>query len=277
MRDIDLRVAPYYQTLKDDDYTQLLFRPGMHLQNQELNELQARAKMIIKDVADALLKDGDVISGAQIIINEKLVSLTEGKVYVQGIVRYLKQQTVTITAVGHEVIGVKLDKNITTPGDDNELLSPAEGFENYGLAGADRLKESLLVTVNDPDAIPLYVLMDGILINETPNEEGSWLDRFMETLARRTYDESGHYKVHGNELAQKSQYDDTHLYLTMSEGKSYVRGWEIDKKAATTIPIERAESTRGIKLEPKVYTTGTSKYKLNNAPCSHLTESFSRT
>lgn len=270
MANIDLRVAPYYQTSKDIDYTQLLFRPGMHLQNQELNELQDREKRIIKDIADALLKDGDIISGAQIIINEKLVTVTDGKIYVQGIVRHYKQQTVTITAIGQEVIGVKLKKSISDPNEDKTILSPAEGFENYGLAGADRLKETLILTVNDPDAIPLYILIDGNLVNDTKNEDGNWLDRFLAILARRTYDESGHYKVYGNELAQKAQYDNNFLYLTMSEGKSYVRGWEIDKKAATTIPIEKAISTRSIKVEPKVYVSGTSKYKLNNSPVAHI-------
>ena len=267
---IDLKGAPYYQLDRDIDFTQLLFRPGMHVQNSELNELQDRGKRIVKDIADAILKDGDILSGAQIIINEKVVTVTDGRIYAHGIVRYFKQQSVAITGIGQEIIGVKLVKGIIDPTKDENLLSPAAGFEAYKLAGADRLKESLLLTANDPDAIPIYILFDGELVNEVSNEDGNFWDRFLSILARRTDDESGHYKVYGNELSQKSQYEENHLFLTMSEGKSYVAGWEIDKKTATTIAVDRATSTRHIKSEPKVYSVGTTKYRLNNAPVASI-------
>lgn len=266
MGKIDITKAPYYQREKSEDNTQLLYKPGMHLQNQELNEQQAISKRIVKDVADSLLKDGDIISGAQLIINDKIVTVTDGKIYVEGIVRYFKEQSLTITGIGKEIIGVKLFKEIITSHLDKDLLSPATGFPGYGLPGADRLKETLILTLNDPDAIPLYVLEDGNLVNQVKNDESSWLDRLYAILARRTMDESGHYKVRGNELSQKNQYDDNYLYLTMSEGKSYVEGWEIEKKVATTIPVEKSTTTRNVKAEPKIYTEGTSKYKLNNVP-----------
>lgn len=270
MNNIDLRNAPYYQSSKDLDYTQLLFKPGMHLQGAEVNELQDREKRIVRDIADSLLKDGDILAGVQIIINDKIVTVTEGKIYAQGIVRYNKQQSVTIAGIGQEIVGVKLVKEIIDSSKDVTLLSPAAGFENYNLAGADRLKETLILTVNDPDAIPLFILVDGELVNDIANEDGSLWDRFLSILARRTYDESGHYKVYGNELSQKNQYSEDFLYLTMSEGKSYVSGWEIDKRVATTIPIERAISTRKISSEPKVYTIGTNKYRLNNSPVLNI-------
>lgn len=267
---LDLSKAPYYQKEKNADNTQLLFKPGTYVQNQELNELQAINKRIIKDIADSVLQDGDILTGCQLIITDNLVTLTSGKIYIEGIVRTVKEQSKTITRRGSEVVGVKLDKRVTTSQDDENLLSPASGFESYGLSASDRLTESVIITINDDTATPLYLLEEGILINQVQNEDGTLIERFMSTLARRTYDESGHYKVWGFELAQKTQYDDKKLYLTMSEGKAYVEGWEIDKATATTIPIDKSTDTRLIKGEPKVHTDESVKYKLNNAPVAHI-------
>lgn len=270
MADINLEKAPYYQSIKNENHSQVLYQPGKKLQAQELNEMQAIQKKIIKDIADSVLKDGDILQGIQIVIDNENVTLTAGKIYLQGVVRPFQQQSVNITRVGQEVIGVKLVSSIDTFQEDDKLLSPASGFDNFGFSGADRLKEVVKVTVNDNTSTPIFLLENGVLINQVTNEDGTLIDRFNSTLARRTYEESGHYKVWGLELSQKAQYDDEYLYLTMSEGKAYVEGWEIDKATATTIPIEKSIDTRSITAEPKVYTSGNNKYKLNNSPVASI-------
>ena len=70
-------------------YTQLLFRAGDGLQSRELNEIQTTLIHRLQGVADALLKDGDIVSGAnlQIDADTGLVTLEAGRVYLRGAVR----------------------------------------------------------------------------------------------------------------------------------------------------------------------------------------------
>ncbi len=50
-------------------YSQLLFRSGDGLQSRELNEIQSTLMHRLQGVADALLKDGDIVSGANLQID----------------------------------------------------------------------------------------------------------------------------------------------------------------------------------------------------------------
>ena len=61
-------------------YSQLLFRAGDGLQSRELNEIQSTLIHRLQGVADALLKDGDIVSGAnlQIDADTGLVTLEAG-------------------------------------------------------------------------------------------------------------------------------------------------------------------------------------------------------
>lgn len=271
MDKFDQSQSPYYGRRLDPEYNQVLFRSGMHVQSAELNETQLILKQDIKGIADCVLKDGDIRSGVQIILNDdKKATVTDGKIYLEGVVRDFHAQTIDITSRGSERIGVKLVEEVISASKDKRLLSPAAGFPNYGLEGADRLKQEVVLTVNDDDATTIFLLQDGNLINDKVNEDGTLIERFNSTLARRTYDESGHYKVWGLELSQKNQYDEDRLYLTLSEGKAYVEGWEIDKQTATTVPVKRSTATRQVLSEPKVYEKNTNQYRLNNFPVSDI-------
>lgn len=269
MAKLDKSKAPYYVRKLDDEYTELLFLPGMHIQNAEMNEIQNNFKNIAKGIGDTILTDGDIVSGAQIIIEDKKATVTEGRLYLEGMVRPIKKQSIEIIGKGTELIGVKIESEAVDHNKDKRLLSQAAGFENYNLPGAERLKETVVLAKDDPDASTLYVLQDGEPVNKVQNTD-NFMDKLNTVLARRTYDESGHYKVWGMELSQKNQYEDDFLYASLSEGKAYVEGYEIEKDTATTIKIPRSISTRNISAEPKVYNSGTNKYKLNNYPTSKI-------
>ncbi|MBU5669498.1 DUF4815 domain-containing protein [Peptoniphilus sp. MSJ-1] len=273
---LDISQAPYYDTNLNNDYTQVLFRPGTPLQNRDLNEIQSTSKRIVKGVADCFLKDGDIKSGAQIIIEsiegsiEKDITITDGKIYINGIVRDFKSQKVRIKGKGLESVGVRLSTKAVKYTDDNRLVSPASGLPAFGLPSSDRLEETLILTANDDKATAIYLLQDGELVTNNKKEDDTMYNKLLALLARRTFDESGHYKVRGLELSQKAQQDENNLYLNLSIGKAYVNGWEIEKQTATTIPIPRAKATRSIVAEPKIYQSGNKKYALNNNPVSKI-------
>ena len=83
-------------------YTQLLFRAGDGLQSRELNEIQTTLIHRLQGVADALLKDGDIVSGAnlQIDADTGLVTLEAGRVYLRGAVREVPAATFTVPVDG---------------------------------------------------------------------------------------------------------------------------------------------------------------------------------
>ena len=270
MSEFDKRKAPYYLRDMNPDYTDVLFKPGMHIQNAELNESISLLKSITKGVGDCFLSDGDIKSGVQIIINDKIITVTSGKIYLEGIVRSFKEQSVNIIGKGTELIGVKLSKKVISYTEDEGLRSPAAGFPQFNMPGADRLEEKVILTVNDEKATTLFIVQDGELLKEKKNEDDTFIKQLMDILAERTYDESGHYTVHGLELSQKNQYDEDNLYLSMSAGKAYIEGWPVKKNTTTTIPIKRATNTRGILSEPKIFKKDTNRYKLNNSPVSKI-------
>ena len=272
--------APYYDSFNEDDgYTSVLFRPGVAVQNRELNEVQSLLKSGIKGVGDALLSDGDIIEGCQVILSpiegetvQKKCTVTSGKIYLEGIVRKLQESSINISGVGVENIGVKIVQEIIDEYTDNGILDIAAGFANYRQSGAHRLKETLSITLNDDSASTLFTIQDGELVNVSTQEDTTIIDKFSSTLARRTYDESGNYKVWGMELSPKGITDDDHIHVALSEGKAYVLGYEILKSSSSTIKLPRATDLRLVKSEPKIFRDMEQSYILNNVPVHEITE-----
>lgn len=271
--------APYYdQYNASKGYSQLLFRPGLGLQNRELNELQSMLQYRMKGIGDTILTDGDIVEGCQLIIPdtataERACTLTGGRIYLDGAVRVIPETHFNLHGIGVETVGVKLKTEVITEVDDPDLDDPAAGFANYRQSGAHRLKETIEVVINDETASNIFTVQDGQLVTNAPNESETVLDRFNSTLARRTFDESGNYKVWGLEMSQKPAMvpDPDHLFISMSAGKAYVKGVEVIKQAATTLTLDRATDVRAVRSEPKAYNLGTQLYPLNNTPVREIT------
>lgn len=266
MATIDSQAISGYYNLFDPTkgYTEMLFRAGKVLQSKEVNELQSILKNQIKNVGDTVLTDGDIIEGCQLVIDATKVTITKGKIYLQGDVRNVPDTTLFITGNGTETIGVKLESEIVTPDTDPELLDVASGYDNYNQDGAFRLKETVKITLDDPTASILYTLEDGQQLAVNNSEDLTQLDKMQATLARRTFDESGNYKVSGLKIIEKNYSDDNSIYVSLEPGKAYVRGYEVEKTTPTSIPLARATALRSIENEPKVYRANTDRYALNN-------------
>ena len=165
-------------------------------------------------------------------------------------------------------IGLLINEGIISSEDDETLFDNALGSTNYSAPGADRLKitatlskQNLLLT-EDSNFIELLRLVDGNAVKLVENSIYNELER---NLARRTFDESGNYTIkpytvkvreslnNGENdgvylVNQKTQEgftildrnptvnDDNSINgndyyaLEISEGKSYVKGFEIDNK-----------------------------------------------
>ena len=126
-------------------YEQLLFRAGDGLQSRELNEIQATLMHRIQGVADALLKDGDVIAGGELTVNADTgaVTIEAGRIYLRGAVRTVPAASFTVPVDSRIAIGVRFVARTVTELEDPNLREPAVGVRNYQEPGAGRLKETL--------------------------------------------------------------------------------------------------------------------------------------
>lgn len=265
---------PYYNGFDESKgYKSVLFRPGMVVQTQELNELQSILKSNIRNIGGALLTDGDIIEGCQCIITDasensvaKTCTITAGRIYLDGDIYNTPETVLTLRGEGTENIGVILDSIVVTEDDDPALLDNAAGYANAQMSGAHRQKNTVKFTVGDESASTIYVVVDGAVINVAGEEDTTVIDKINTTLARRTYDESGNYRVDGLQLSEKGSSDDQSIDLNISAGKAYIRGNELSRVTASTLKLSRATDLRKVNTEVQDYVEGVTKYELNNAP-----------
>ena len=104
-------------------------------------------------------------------------------------------------------VGLFVNEEIVNSNADESLNDNSQGFNNYGAPGADRLKISLsllkksLTDFNDDNFIELATIVDGVLQTSAVKRGsargggGVFFDDLTDILARRTFDESGHYIV----------------------------------------------------------------------------------
>ena len=157
------------------------------------------------------------------------------------------------TRIGFDVI-----KSIVTSEEDTTLTDPAFGYYNYAAPGSDRFSIDLVVsqlgfTANDTQSVDNFSregfiefmrIVDGEVVKIEKYPDYAMLE---DTLARRTYDESGNYTVSPFELTLKgptSSSGVTVLKAELSSGKAYVFGYEFETQARTklNIPCARGSS-----------------------------------
>lgn len=261
--------SPYYDDYDPSKgYTSILAVPGRVEQAREFTQQGTMMKDFIGRLGDSMYKNGAIIDGCTLSINNKVATISEGRIYLEGLVRLVPETTLHVNAVGSEVIGVELLSSIVTEVNDHTLLDPAQGFENSGQAGAHRVKEVVNFVLNKEGATPVYRLESGEIVNSTHNTNK---DTITETLARRTFDESGNYKVEGLSLQDRNEVLNGKIRINMSAGKAYIKGFEITKPTTTVVELEYSQETRSIVSEPKTYRRGTNRYELNNYPAKQLT------
>jgi hypothetical protein len=156
-------------------------------------------------------------------------------------------------------VGFDIVETIATTDDDNTLFDNALGYPNYSADGADRAVTRLVPTVRTLDAtdgedfILLAKVEQGTLqfvLTKTAYSE------IMNTLAERTYDESGNYtvepfKVSVSEHLKTSADDPKGRYLeseggdeakfiaTISSGKAYVKGFQVERISETFVEMDK--------------------------------------
>ena len=174
------------------------------------------------------------------------------------------------------VVGFGIQREIVTSTGDSTLLDPAQGSYNYNAPGADRYKIDLVIKqiefafnelgyrteFDAENFIEFFRVLNGETFKTLKYTEYAQLE---ETLARRTYDESGHYTVEMFPLdideyievfdpalspSEDIQNNDENYFVAgLGKGKAYVKGYEFENQSTEYIVGRKARGSDHIRSQ----------------------------
>ena len=195
------------------------------------------------------------------------VKIEAGTYYINGFFVGVDEQTLILdkyTNTPSYRVGLTISETFVTSTDDSSLLDNATGSSNANATGAHRFKIELtlaklsLTSTADASFVELLRVNNGSVVNKVVSTEYSVIE---DTLARRTFDESGDYVVRNFDLdprehlisgtnrgiyaadstsADGNTASESKLALGLSQGKAYVKGYEIQKHGTTYVDIDKA-------------------------------------
>jgi len=182
--------------------------------------------------------------------NGSIASINEGVFYVNGLFVYVAPQTIVLDSANTSPsfrVGLEIDETVVDESGDSSLLDPAQGSFNYQAPGAWRYQVTLtlskrtLQSKDDSLFIELLRLENGIV---TKKIDYPLLGNLEQTLARRTYDESGDYTVRPFKVTLSDDVGNNAVYVTNIEpGKAYVKGFEFETISTVKMTAPKARTT----------------------------------
>lgn len=186
-----------------------------------------------------------------------LASISDGVFFINGYFVKTPSQTIVISRYNQTAnvkVGLEFDDTIIDEGSDTSLLDPAQESTNYQAPGASRYKIDLnfttraLDSIDDDKFIELVRIESGQVKRQTKYPIYGDLE---DTLARRTFDESGSYTVRPFKLSIIDHPSDANsVQAIIDPGKAYVQGYEFESIAQEFLTIPRARDTATITNYP---------------------------
>ena len=195
------------------------------------------------------------------------VHIDPGTYYINGYFVNVDAQTLVLdkyTNTPDYRVGLTITESFVTSTDDTTLLDNATGSSNANATGAHRFKIDLtlsklaLTSTADASFVELIRLNNGTIELKVANTTYNILE---DTLARRTFDESGNYALDGFDLdireclisgtnrgihasgtttAQGNTASEVLLALGLGQGVAYVKGYEVRKIGTTFVDLFKA-------------------------------------
>ena len=270
----------YYNRFdKNKNFEKTVFLSGRGLQSAELNEIQDYASSRICEIGDAIFANGNIISGANCIINQSTgnVIIESGKVYLRGSVRDIAPATFNIPIDKSVVIGIVYFEQTVTELEDPTLRDPAIGTRNYQEPGAARLqsvvswdfKISGENTNEKGEFYPVYTVQNGVLIQNAPPPQ---LDSVQTAIARYDKESNGSYVVTGMNVTYLKSENSEQTFI-ISEGKAHVDGYELELPHSLRLKIPENPDIQLIESAPYTFTAskdGDMTIALNHFPISEI-------
>jgi len=149
-------------------------------------------------------------------------------------------------------VGLQITESIVDSATDPSLNDNANGTSNYAAPGAHRyqIKSELVKQAVGGTTIENFLLLirveEGSIAQKVRTTDYSVIE---ETLARRTFDESGNYTVRPFMVNVREHTDvntpgdDAKLALGIEPSKAYVRGYEIETLSTTYVNVDKARDS----------------------------------
>lgn len=271
-----MALAGYYNRFSATQrYDAHLIRAGKGIQSAEINEIQSCLTDRLQRIADAVFRDGAVVSGSLPVINQTTGATTcpASTIYIRGAMRSVPERTITIPLVGLVRIGVFLRDEEITEVEDASLRDPAINTRNFNEPGAGRLRVTPTWGREGDGSLgafyPVYTVIDGVLQNQQPADNS-----FMEALARYDRESNGNYVVTGLTVQALGLNAGSNT-LSVREGVGNIFGYKIDRPAATRLVYTEDPDLELIDAEPDTFTGttgGTTTIQLNRFPVDTIVE-----
>ena len=206
--------------------------------------------------------------------NSLVVSVDEGVRFAEGFFVYHDPQSLGAYSLsgsaGNQIryydsptsrLGFNVVRGFVDSDTDSTLNDPAYGSYNYNAPGADRYKIDLVLsqygfTASNTSATDNFSRADFIeflrLVNGSPIKMEKYPDyaALEDTLARRTYDESGNYTVRPFELnlidgpgITNDDENSATIYADLEPGKAYIFGYEFESQGITRLSLDAARGS----------------------------------
>ena len=206
------------------------------------------------------------------------VKVEEGVYFIRGQFVRCAEQTLLLSANSTNEsarVGFTVTEELVTPETDASLTDNAQGSSNFAAKGAHRLKINLTLSkkdegsTDDTDFVELVTIKrGGTTSNKSDITKYSVIG---DTLARRTFDESGDYTTRPFQFDIRESIDNSvktkefegvyakgattdddgtasedKLVVACTPGKAFVRGYEIEKTAITFKDLQKAREVETI-------------------------------
>ena len=273
-----------YQSSSQSDFTSSKFIDGENLIIQEDIEYSLGVLKQGNTIATTISNNCNSVGSA--------VKVSSGVYFIRGFFLNIETQTLILDQYSNTPsyrVGLAIKESFATASNERkDLLDNSQGFYNFAAPGADRLLiENELIKkplddFNDDNFVQLLKVENGILERVVKTTD---YNIFADELARRTYDESGDYYIKpfdiqikeslNNYLGNNGIYNEGQntkqgaipsndlACISISPGKAYVRGYEVESISNTIIDLDKTRTTDVIVNEASQFNFGT-QIELNN-------------
>ena len=266
----------YYNRFdRSKNYEEHLFRAGYAMQSAEFCEVQSSFRDRLQQIADAMLKDGDVVRDAQIIVDPITGETTcqTGKVYIRGAVRDIPSAAFTIATEGTVFVGAYLKEATITELEDPALRDPATLVRNYNEPGAGRWKVWPIWGYNGDgqsgEFYPIWTVIDGVV---QPRTFDTVLDQILAAIAAYDIESTGGcYVVDGFRVVRLDDAETGDQVYSVFPGRARVNGVGLTLSVSRRVLHAAVADLSTVTAEPHL-SSGPAKQRidLNNAPVASI-------
>lgn len=232
------------------------FPEGAYSQGADINEAFSREAGKRKAIGDLIAKDGNRLSGGDVIVNiaGSSVFISAGILYLLGAPRAVDARTLTaVPMTGDVYLGVRVTSVPVTAADDSLYLGLVSGTESYGEEGAVRTTLSLQWAFDtDGGAGDFYryiLLRDGEIVSQDAPPTLSGVQRQIQLYDG---DAHGNYIVRGCQVSALGLNGSNRIF-SIGAGVANILGIKVNRPTDNRFEVDPLPDLGTVSTEPQIY------------------------